>query len=201
MGPCQAGAAPFLAYNAISDTNHSIIHPTIRPTMSRASAMRRQIEQAGFGLSATHGTSMRPLIWGGRHCVAVAPMEREPEAGELLMFTQRRGEREINIVHRLVEVRHDGGRTLYVTRGDNCRESETVSPDEVVGRVVEVIRTGGFRPWYAVWSRRFATSGRSHRAYTRVWTAIWPARKAWYGLRVRYWAVREWVRKLMNGER
>ena len=77
---------------------------------------RSLIEQNGFGLSMTQGTSMRPLIWGGRHCVAVAPLTEEPRRGDLLMFREARANREINIVHRLVEVVEEDGHTVYSTR-------------------------------------------------------------------------------------
>lgn len=164
---------------------------------------RAKIAKAGFGLSMTHGTSMRPLIWGGRHCVAVVALNGEPNVGDLLMFAQRRVEGEINIVHRLVEIKRapEGGGPLYVTRGDNCLESETVRPEEIIGRVAEVHRTGGFRPWHAIWAKRFGVTDRSYRLYTCVWTAIWPVRSFYYRLRVRYWAIRGRVKSIFSKER
>ena len=153
---------------------------------------RSMIEQNGFGLSMTQGTSMRPLIWGGRHCVAVAPLTEEPRRGDLLMFREARANREINIVHRLVEVVEEDGHTVYSTRGDNCLHTEKFGRDQIIGRVTEVHRLSSFRPWYVIPTRRFTVDGRAYRVYSRVWAMTWPVRRLYYlarahanGLRVR----------------
>lgn len=156
---------------------------------------RALIERNGFAVSKTYGTSMRPLIWGGQHCVAVAPLEGEPQVGDLLMFAWQLDGEERNIVHRLVEIREDDGERLYITRGDNCLGIETVRLDEIIGRVMEVHRISGFRPWHAVPAKRFAVTDLSYRIYSRFWSAIWPVRRAAYQLRT---ALRQSVSKFRN---
>ncbi len=151
--------------------------------MDYVESRRSIIEQNGFGLSMTHGKSMRPLIWGGRHCVAVAPLSGEPQPGDLLMFRDASCGREINIVHRLVEVRQVGDHSVYITRGDNCLGCEFVSRDRIIGRVTEVHRLSGFRPWYVIPARRFSVDDRTYRAYSRLWAAAWPVRRVFYLLR------------------
>ena len=144
------------------------------------------LERKGFALSAvTCGKSMRPLIWGGAHRVALTLLDGEPAVGDILVFKhpQHRDDRPAYIVHRLVEIRGEGAKRLYITRGDNCVASEAVRREEIIGRVAEVLRTGGFRPWHAIWKRRFAVTDRSYRIYTRVWMAAWPARRIVYALR------------------
>lgn len=136
---------------------------------------RPLLDRNGFGLSMTSGSSMRPLIWGGQHCVVVVPLEGEPTLGDLLMFRQN----DRNIVHRLVEIRQD----VYITRGDNCLKTETVRREEIIGRVAEVHRTSGYRPWHIIPSKQFAVTDRSYRLYSRLWSAIWPARKICYLMR------------------
>ncbi len=145
----------------------------------------------GFALSKTLGSSMRPLIWGGQHYVVVVPLDGEPHVGDLLMFSERQpdgGER--RIVHRLVEIRHDGARRCYLTRGDNCLRCESVCREEVIGRVAEVHRLSGFRPWHAIPRRKFAVTDRSYRVYSRIWGAIWPVRRLYYRIRGRLYSIR-----------
>ncbi len=158
--------------------------------MDSASERRSQIAKNGFGLSMTHGISMRPLIWGGRHCVAVAPLGGELKVGDMLMFVQKQGDHEISVVHRLIEIRRHGDRNLYVTRGDNCLVGETVRPEEVIGRVVEVHRIGGYRPWYVIGSEKFTVEDAAYLRYTRIWSAIWPVRRIYYKIRGRLDAMR-----------
>ena len=169
--------------------------------MDYIESRRAKIERNGFGLSMTHGTSMRPLIWGGRHCVAVAPLQGDPMPGDLLMFRELRGGREINIVHRLVEVRRNGDGCVYITRGDNCVACEQVSRDRIIGRVTEVHRLSGFRPWYAIPTRRFTVDDRAYHVYSRVWAATWQVRRVYYILRSRAYGVRRRVMSLLRRKR
>ena len=62
----------------------------------------------GFGVSMTSGSSMRPLIWGGEHCVAVAPLDGEPVPGDILMFRYGSGSAARSIVHRLIAIQSPG---------------------------------------------------------------------------------------------
>lgn len=124
--------------------------------------------------------------------MAVAPLTEEPRRGDLLMFREARANREINIVHRLVEVVEEDGHTVYSTRGDNCLHTEKFGRDQIIGRVTEVHRLSGFRPWFVIPTRRFTVDGRAYRVYSRVWAMTWPVRRLYYlarahanGLRVR----------------
>lgn len=159
------------------------------------------LEQNGFGLSMTHGTSMRPLIWGGRHCVAVAPLDDDPKPGGLLMFRENRRGHEINIVHRLVEIKEADGQSVYITRGDNCLATETVTRDSIIGRVTEVHRLSGFRPWYVIPARRFTVEDRAYRIYSRVWAVTWPVRRVYYLMRGHANGVRVRVMSLFRRKR
>lgn len=126
---------------------------------------------------------MRPLIWGGQHYVAVVPLEGDPAPGDLLLFVKRPHGEERTIVHRLVEIRRSGGGCLYITRGDNCLLCEQVRRSEILGRVAEVHRISGFRPWHAIPRKSFAVTDSSYLIYTRIWEAIWPVRRICYRLR------------------
>lgn len=140
---------------------------------------------SGLIFSKVVGTSMRPLFWGGRHWVAGEPLRGEPRIGDILMFRQVRGDGEHSIVHRLVEMRDEGGERLYITRGDNCLGCEEVRRSDIIGRVSEVHRLSGWRPWHAIPARKFRVDGIAHRLYTRLWMATWPLRRLLLSLRLR----------------
>lgn len=117
--------------------------------------------------------------------MAIVPLEGEPEVGDVLVFRQPQvGDKKTYIVHRLVEIRQSGGNErVYITRGDNCLGTEVVSREEIIGRVAEVHRMTGYRPWHAICAKQFAVTDRAYLRYTRFWTVIWPVRRLYYLLR------------------
>lgn len=152
--------------------------------MDYVTSRRSLIQQNGFAMSRTYGKSMRPLIWGGQHCVVVTPLEKEPVIGDLLMFKQTLPDgNERNIVHRLIEVRDGGEQHLYITRGDNCLGCERVHHSDIIGQVVEIHRLSGYRLWHIIPSRQFSVNDPAYLRYTRLWLAIWPVRRIYYILR------------------
>ena len=88
-----------------------------------------------------------------------------------------------------------------VTRGDNCVACEQVSRDRIIGRVTEVHRLSGFRPWYAIPTRRFTVDDRAYRVYSRVWAATWQVRRVYYIVRFRAYGVRRRVMRLLRRKR
>lgn len=167
--------------------------------MDYVSLRRSQLQQNGFALSKTYGKSMRPLLWGGQHCVVVVPLEGEPAVGDLLMFKQT-GQCK-NIVHRLVEIRHVGERCLYITRGDNCMNCEKVSLSEIIGRVAEVHRTSGFRPWHAITTKQFAVTDPAYLRYSHCWATLWPVRRLYYWIRAHAYGLRARLLSILNTDR
>lgn len=152
--------------------------------MNYVTSRRSLIKKNGFAMSKTFGKSMRPLIWGGQHYVVVAPLCSEPVIGDLLMFKQTLADgKERNIVHRLIEIRHIGDKPVYITRGDNCFGCEKVCQEEIIGRVTEVHRLSGFRPWHILPVKKFSVSDSAYLIYSRIWAAIWPVRRQYYILR------------------
>ncbi|MBD5296142.1 MAG: hypothetical protein HDS25_07500 [Bacteroides sp.] len=142
--------------------------------------------KVGFFVPKMSGNSMRPLIWSGAHRVAVVPLDNAPVLGDILMFAQHLpGGKSRNVIHRLVEIRDTPDGPLYITRGDNCLRSETIRPDDIIGRVAEIHRISGFRPWFAVGARKFSTSDPACRLYSRFWMASWPLRRFCFRVRGR----------------
>lgn len=143
---------------------------------------------------------MRPLIWGEHHRVAVVPLEGEPRVDDLLLFKHTVNGGERNVVHRLVEIRQQDGVPLYITRGDNCLNTETVRRSQIMGRVAEVHRLSGFRPWHAIPRRMFAVTDKAYQRYSHFWAAVWPVRRLYYLMRAHLRGVRArmhgvWQRK------
>ena len=145
--------------------------------------------------------------------MAVAPLDGEPMVGDLLMFRIRQSNgAEKSIVHRLVEIREDDALTsfepqsliaealnteeshqepqsshmetrLYITRGDNCIGYEVVKREEIIGKITEVHRLSGWRPWHIIPRKKFTVTDGSYRLYSRIWAAIWPLRRLLYRIR------------------
>ena len=155
--------------------------------MSYIESIRTQFEKNGFAMSKTRGVSMRPLIWEGAFYVVVVPLSGEPRVGDMLSFVQTIDGKECSFLHRLVEIRRDGKETIYVTRGDNCYGCEYLRLSQIFGRVAEVHRRGGWRPWYVIGRRKFTVEDRDYRLYVRLWSALWPLRFLYYRLRSALW--------------
>ncbi len=148
--------------------------------MGNVNDSRLLLEQKGFAISKTSGSSMRPLIWGGDHCVVVTPLSGAPRVGDIIMFMQGEGGKGKSIVHRVIKIRNVNGEPQYITRGDNCLATETVRLDQVIGGVSEVHRITGYRPWHALPLRQFAVDYPAHTLYTRLWLSLWPLRRLYY---------------------
>lgn len=149
--------------------------------MELAAKQRAQLEQNGFALPKTSGNSMRPLIWADQHRVVVTPVNSPVQTGDILMFVHYTNGHRHTVLHRVVSISStNAGTPVYTTRGDNCLTTETVTPDCIIGRVAEVHRISGYRPWHALPLGKFAVTHPACRAYTRIWLASWPVRRLIY---------------------
>ena len=167
--------------------------------MNYIDSRRSIFQQFGFVLPKTSGKSMRPLIWEKDHRVVVAPLNMEAIVGDLLMFRHRLSDgKSINIVHRVVDCNRTYDETIYITRGDNCLGIERVSPSEVIGRVVEIHRISGYRPWHIIPFKKISVSDPSYRIYTRIWLALWPARRIAYLLRLHAYGLYSRLRSALS---
>lgn len=155
--------------------------------------------QVSFVLSKAYGKSMRPLIWGGQHCVAVTPLDGEPEIGDILMFRQKLPDGLVRkVVHRLVKIKQEGDQRFYFTRGDNNMGCEKILRWEIIGRVAEIHRISGFRPWHIIPKRKFSVNDPAYLFYSRVWNAIFPLRRCLYYLRGKAFGLRARLAALLK---
>lgn len=88
-----------------------------------------------------NGYSMYPSVKPGS-VIYIEPLgdAENPSAGEVLAWKRDSG----FIVHRLVRSYEEGGRTLYVTRGDSCTsEDSPFFSEHIAGRVVRIENPDG----------------------------------------------------------
>ena len=90
------------------------------------------LRKEGFVLSATRGTSMRPLLRTGRDVVLVREKKERLKENDVALY--RRGDR--LVLHRVVKVTEEG----YETLGDNTFVPEFVSEENVIGVMTEILR-------------------------------------------------------------
>ena len=114
----------------------------------------------GYARLPVTGSSMLPMLRGGRDVVALARFEGAPRPGDVLLYRRESGQ---YVLHRLIRLE----RETCLLCGDNQWEREYLSCDHVIARV-EKFRRGG--KWIDV------ETSRSYRLYTFVWTALFPLR-------------------------
>lgn len=106
------------------------------------------------------GTSMCPFLHPGDTVYLSAP-EKEPEAGDILLFRRPTG---AYILHRVIGRTPEGRLWLL---GDSQLVKESVSPDWVRGIVVQARRKGQI----------ITPEDRTWQFYRRTWVRLVPVRK------------------------
>ena len=106
------------------------------------------------------GVSMRPFIEGDRDSVVLAPMNRPPRVGDMILAqVETLCGRKTYVLHRLIRIE---GETI-VLRGDgNLAGEERCAVGDIIGRVVRIESPKGHK--------KLLTRG-------LVWQALFPVRK------------------------
>ncbi len=104
------------------------------------------------------GRSMQPTLWQGSLIVAQGVLVEDLRIGDIIVINtpkeaRTKGGLPPTIIHRVVDIAVDDGRTAIRTKGDNETNPDpfTVSADDVVGREVLVIPRVGYVMLY-LWS-------------------------------------------------
>ena len=84
------------------------------------------LEKEGFYLSTPSGSSMRPVICGGKDQTLIVPLVGKAKKGDVLLYEDAKG---AHVLHRVIKVTENG----YLLRGDNRYYSEAVPFDKVIG--------------------------------------------------------------------
>lgn len=108
------------------------------------------------------GTSMRPMLEGGRDQVVLSPLPEEIKKYDLPLYRRPNGQ---FVLHRVVKV----GQT-YTCIGDNQFALETDVPREwMIALATGFVRKG----------REYSVSSAKYQLYCRFWHWTRPLRRAW----------------------
>ncbi len=117
-------------------------------------------------VSDTHGHSMEPLLKEGRTKVAIKPLDRKPEIGDIVLWWRWDG---VYMLHRMV----DEDEERYILRGDNTIKTNRALKRRVIGIVTDIYRNGR---WFPVTDKRYLL-------YVRIWMKLFPLRRCWMRFR------------------
>ncbi len=112
------------------------------------------------------GHSMEPLLHDKGTKVLIAPLEKKPEPGDIVLWHRKDGK---YVMHRMI----GESEKHYLLRGDNCVNTDRAVKRRVIGVVTDIYRNGR---WFPVTDKRYL-------AYVRIWTSIFPLRKIFFNLR------------------
>ena len=141
------------------------------PFASAASEPRKiedVLASEGFYMGPPVGVSMWPMLRNRHDVMLVAPAEGELRRYDVALY--RRGGK--YVLHRVVGRYERGSEKGYVICGDNCVTLEYIPCGDVLG----VLR-GFYRDGRHIDCR----TSRGYHAYSKLWVALFPARKVCKG--------------------
>ena len=116
------------------------------------------------------GTSMRPMIFGGRDHVVLSPVKGKLKKHDIPLYRRDNGQ---YVLHRIVKAGES-----YTCMGDNqYRREPGIRPDQILAVVTAFIRDG----------KRYSVTDPSYRAYCWFWYYSRPIRRCIGAVR---WRVR-----------
>ena len=138
----------------------------IREDSIQQENLEQRLLEDGVYVAKTRGYSMRPLFKTHRDAVMIVPVTRELRKYDIVLYTYGDGK---YILHRIIGFSGD----ICIVRGDNTFVLEKVPKEKILGVVASFNRKG----------RRYDLSEPSYRAYSVIWTAIYPIRNLWRRVR------------------
>ena len=128
--------------------------------------LEQRLLEDGVYVAKTRGVSMRPLFKTHRDAVMIVRPDRELRKYDIVLYTYGDGK---YILHRIIGFSGD----ICLVRGDNTFVLEKVPKEKILGVVASFNRKG----------RRYDLTEPSYRAYSVIWTAIYPIRNLWRRVR------------------
>ncbi len=121
------------------------------------------------------GTSMLPMLRGGKDTVELSRVEGKLKKYDLPLYKRPNGK---CVMHRIIKVKKDG----YVMLGDHQWISEYPVPfDSVIGVMTSFTRNG----------KTYKNDCKGYKLYCKMWTAIRP-------FRMIYFRTKSLVKKIFN---
>lgn len=122
----------------------------------------------GFYMGPPVGVSMWPMLRNRHDVMMVVPAEGELRRYDVALY--RRGEK--YVLHRVVGHYGSGSEKGYVICGDNCVMLEYIPREDVLGVL---------RGFYRDGRHIDCETSRGYHAYSKLWVALFPARKVCKG--------------------
>lgn len=109
-------------------------------------AKQNRLDEIKFNMYTILTTSMEKTIMAGDVVVDYKNKDNIYELGDIITFYSNRGNGQITITHRIIDIKIENGKYFYSTKGDNNNTADThyVSQDDVIGKVIFVIPKVGF---------------------------------------------------------
>lgn len=104
--------------------------------MKTSTSLEEQLKKDGKIIYKVNGTSMYPMLKQNRDLVAVFSVGDGIDCGDVILYKRKKDG--ALILHRVISVQND----YYILRGDNCSTSETVLPDQVLGKLRYYVHNG-----------------------------------------------------------
>ena len=162
-------SAPVASAPAPSPATPAAGEPSVPAAPDPFSASEpRKIEDVlaaeGFYLVPPVGVSMWPMLRNRHDVIMVVPAARELRRYDVALY--RRGEK--YVLHRVVGRYENGSEKGYVICGDNCVTLEYIPRENVLG-----VLSGFYRDGHRI----DCETSRGYHAYSKLWVALYPARK------------------------
>lgn len=124
------------------------------------------LDKYGVHGTTTKGTSMQPLFKTRRDMIILARPTADLKKYDVVLYNAPYGK---NIMHRIIRVLPD----RYLIRGDNTYIDEYIPKEDIIAVMVAFNRKG----------KRYEVTSRAYRAYSAIWTEIYPIRRLIFKIR------------------
>jgi hypothetical protein len=119
------------------------------------------------------GNSMRPFIEGEKDSVVLAPLNRSPRKGDILLAQVHIADKIAYVLHRVLRVEENEQQTLFVLQGDgNLQGEERCTRAEIIGIVKRIEYPSGRRKMHTsacLWQRLILIRRYLLKIYRHTW--------------------------------
>lgn len=154
------------------DISSAMLGAGVSPAPSAAASELRKIEDVlaseGFYMGPPVGVSMWPMLRNRHDVMLVVPAKGDLRRYDVALY--RRGGK--YVLHRVVGHYDHGSEKGYVICGDNCVMLEHIPCGDVLGVL---------RGFYRDGRHIDCETSRGYHAYSKLWVAMFPARKVCKG--------------------
>ena len=163
-----SSATPDAGASAAAECSASSPAPSAAAAASEPRKIEDVLASEGFYMGPPAGVSMWPMLRNRHDVMLVAPAQGELRRYDVALY--RRGGQ--YVLHRVVGRYERGSEKGYVICGDNCVTLEYIPCGDVLGVLHGFYRDGRHID---------CETSRAYHAYSKLWVALFPVRKACKG--------------------